>query len=229
MSNELPRGWVTPAATEGLWGEDGTYGLVPYEALPPLPPITGSFFEWLRRAPTPEDPLTIMDDPAAQRVADFGPRLDQLMREAGAIGLTVPPELRTFMTSAAIHGRVPTCTACYLELGSRLIEIPEGVPGRLLRFMNDQQCCVVWYVHLRSDGGHAVVCGAPDWIEDAEGESLEDVTNPTELMTCASSFEEFVHRFWLENTLWYALRDGRELSPGEREYVAAAHRSRPSC
>lgn len=185
--------------------------------------MAGADFEWLRRAPTPEDPLVIRD----QLLEEFGPQLDRLDRDAAALGLVIPPGLRTFLTSVELHRRVPTCTLCFLDLGSRLIAIPSAVPGRLLRFMNDQQCCVVWYVHLQPGGGHAIVFGMPNWIEGAEGESLEDVAEPTELTTCASTIQEFVHRFWLENRLWYALEERRELSPGERDYVEAARRWRP--
>ncbi len=39
------------------------------------------------------------------------------------------------------------------------------------------------------------------------------------------SFEAFIKRFWLENTLWYAVHRGDELAGELRDYVEAAARA----
>ena len=67
-------------------------------------------------------------------------------------------------------------TACYLDLPTELIELPDGAPGRLLRFMNDQQCCRLWYLHLRLEGEATVVSAWPESHDAATGETLEDVS-----------------------------------------------------
>jgi hypothetical protein len=41
-----------------------------------------------------------------------------------------------------------------------------------------------------------------------------------EIFWCASSFEEFAYRFWLENRLWYSVRDaGHEHDVASRRYL----------
>lgn len=131
------------------------------------------------------------------------------------------------MTDPELHGRVPTCTACYIELSDRLVELPGGHPGRLVRFMNDQQCCLIWYVHLAPGGGHTVVSASPAF-DGRDGKRLEDVSSPRDLAVCAPSFEDFIHRFWLENTLWFALQSGRALDAEEQAYVDAVKKARAS-
>ena len=106
-------------------------------------------------------------------------------------------------------------------------ELP-GHPGRLLRFMNDQQCCLLWYVLLEPGGGHSVVCAAPEFDHERVGDSLEDVAEPRDAAVCAPSFEAFMHRFWLENSLWFAVNKRQPLTPEQTAYANAAKQQRPS-
>lgn len=226
--NGLPWGWFSPGGNRELWGDGGTYQPVPYDALPPLPKRVGTDFAWLRVAPEPTDALSVIDADDAPSVEEFGPKIEVLTAAAHSLALAVPPLLRPFMTEPELHGRVPTCTACYIDLPARLVPLPGGIPGRLLRFMNDQQCCLIWYLHLLPGGGHQVVCGAPEFYDDATGATLEDICTPGDLTICASTFEDFVYRFWLENTLWYAIRLKRSLTDDERTYLETASASRSS-
>ena len=41
---------------------------------------------------------------------------------------------------------------------------------------------------------------------------------------CADSFGEFIYRFCIENSLWFALRDNLPLAPDEQSYLRAAKR-----
>jgi hypothetical protein len=183
--SELPWGWLTPGSNEQLWGQAGTYKSVPYEALPPLQRV-GTGLAWLRAAAEVPAPLTVMDADDAPSLADLGTRLDQLTAEARELELVVPPDLRVFMTDPGIHGRVPTVTACYLDLPVRLVPLPDDRPGKLLRFMNDQQCCVLWYLHLIPGGQHRVVCVMPEFDDDGTARPS------TTLSCCAISW--FAHR-----------------------------------
>lgn len=236
-SASLPRRWYTAGTNLEVWGEAGTYKEVPYEALPPLPATTGDgSFAWLRGAPLSPHGLDFGDDANsgdtgendADRRASINARLASIIDEATALGLTVPPALVAFIGHPELYRRVPSCTACYLDVPQRLIELPDGRPGRLLRFMNDQQCCLLWYVHLEPGGGHSVVCAAPEFDDDATGESLEDVSKPCDLAMCAPGFEAFMHRFWLENTLWFACSKRTPLSAEQQAYADSAKRARES-
>jgi hypothetical protein len=124
-----------------------------------------------------------------------------------------------------LYKRVPSCTGCYYDLGARLIPIPEHVgPERLLRFLNDQQACYLWYLLLEPGGGHKVARAWSEWQDEQPpgAQSLEDVSTPRDIEICASSFEEFIKRFWIENTIWFAVNRGEPLHGELRAYAEAA-------
>jgi hypothetical protein len=217
----FPLGWYTPGAHPDFWGDAGTYTLIAYDDLPPLE-SSGSegSFDWLTELPDDDDALAFED-------VSVSP-MDQMMRLADRgtrLGLSIPTSFFSFMSSPAIHRRIPTCTACYLDLPNRLVEVP-GVAGRLLRFMNDQQSVLLWYLYLVPNGEHAVVVATPEWDEDADGDTLEDVVRLTDIVLCAPTFDAFIHRFWLENTIWYALYEGRQMTGEQKRYLDAVHTTR---
>ncbi len=84
--------------------------------------------------------------------------------------------------------------------------------------------CYLWYLLLRPDGSHHVVRAWPEWkdVESSDAESLEDVTTPRDLEICAPTFEEFIKRFWIENTIWFAVNKGEVLDGELRAYAQAA-------
>jgi hypothetical protein len=166
-------------------------------------------------------------DGASDQGGSIATRLALIVSEAAKLGLTVPAALVAFIGHPELHRRVPSCTACYLDVPTKLVELP-GHPGRLLRFMNDQQCCLLWYVLLEPGGGHSIVCAVPDFDDDAVGDSLEDIAKPRDVALCAPSFEAFMHRFWLENSLWFAVSKKQPLTAEQRAYANAAKQHRPS-
>jgi hypothetical protein len=142
----LPSRWTTAGHCRELWGDGGTYKAVPYEVLPPLEgPFDGSF-AWLRAAALGEHGMTFEQQPKgaiAEHVAAAA-------AEAKSLGLIVPNAFITFVMDADVYQRVPSCTACYYDIGARLVAIPEHPgPERLLRFLNDQQACYLWYLLLQ--------------------------------------------------------------------------------
>lgn len=242
--NELPRRWMSPGSHD-LWGRDPSrkpYKAVPYEALPPLHRATSEPFAWLRAAParSAREQLKIGQDgeSVAPRLAreSLGRRLEAIVAETKRERLTIPATYLTFMNDTSLHERVPTCTACYLDVPAKLVALPGGQPGRLLRFMNDQQCSVLWYLHLTPDGGSSVVCAEPaddddeEDEDDVEDETLDDVLELRDVAICAASFEELVHRFWMENTLWFSLYEKTKapLTPDQQAYLDAVKKALPT-
>jgi hypothetical protein len=229
----LPRRWFTAGTNLDVWGDAGTYKAIPYELLPALPewPRDGSF-SWLLSAPLAPHGLDVGDDSRPEEPrASVPERLAKITEEVKRLGLTVPPALVTFILHPELHKRVPSCTACYLDVPAKLVELDgaQAAPGaRLLRFMNDQQCCLLWYVLLEPGGGHSVACAWPEIDNEATGETLEDVSKPEDVVICASSFEEFVQRFYLENSLWFASTKGVPLSIEQQAYAEAAKKARQS-
>ncbi|KAI9772812.1 MAG: hypothetical protein M1839_002285 [Geoglossum umbratile] len=219
MSTEqkpIMRGWFGAGGSSRLWDGWGTYQFISPESLPPVTKSDSDEFAWLRAAPDTECPLGSMDEGSIE------PRLDALTAGANELGLKVPPALRVFMLDPSLQGKVPTCTACYLDLSTKLIPLPdENTPGRLLRFMNDQQCCLLWYLHLLPNGQYKVVCASPEFKGgDDSGETLDDgIEKLHNLVVCADGLEEFVRRFWVENWAWFDEHGGRELTGEVKEYV----------
>jgi hypothetical protein len=147
---------------------------------------------------------------------------DQVRRLAEEVArerLWLPESFVRFISEPEVHRRVPTCTSCYLELPDRLVAAPGDPEGRLLRFMHDQQCCLIWYLYVRPARDPAVVVVTPEFDEDAGGDVLEDVVRLREPLVCAPAFEDFIHRFWMENAIWYALSRQRSLTLEQTAYV----------
>jgi hypothetical protein len=215
-------GWYTAGTHPDLWEGDGTYSLIPETALPPidLDRFDGSF-SWLPPLPQGDDPLDF--ESRAQSIAN----LERASLEAAKRRFSIPSAFTRFMTTPELHRRVPTCTACYLDVSKGLIHGPAEGGGHLLRFMNDQQTVLVWYLYLQPGGGHCVLVGIPEWRDDAQGDTLEDAIDVHEFRVCGPTFESFLFRFWIENAIWYALHNGRPLTPEQVAYVTHARTARP--
>ena len=223
IATALPKRWFTAGGNRKLWGDGGTYTEVAYESLPSVNVTSEGSFRWLEQPASGLDLMSFEQTPVELIEA----RLNELVAAAAGAGLVVPSSFIRFISDPALHARVPSCTACYFDLGARLIPIPDDVgPARLLRFMNDQQACLLWYLLLEPDGGHRVACAWPEW-RDEGGDTLEAAVEPRDVAVCASSFEEFIKRFWIENTLWYSVNKGQPPIVGElRSYLDAAARTR---
>ena len=121
-----------------------------------------------------------------------------------------------------MQAKVPTCTACFLVLSEHLVPLADG--QFLLRFVNDSQSCVMWYLWLGREG-ESKVLASPFFFERDIFDALNDEENPIEYdeafrhaMVCADSFPEFLYRFWIENTIWYLLRERLELNSRQGDY-----------
>jgi len=233
------------------WGGDGTYGVHPLAKMPAITtPLRGTF-DWLPPSPygglayrdrveyeeveaptglSPEEALlaAIMGPPPKRKPTRPGwDGLDALAAEASSLGLVVPREMIVFLSSPELFTRVPTCTACYLDL-SQLVPGPTR-RTRLIRFMNDQQCSVLWYVQLEPGGSHSVLAAGARWKkrQPRTPRTLEDEMTPQGFTRCAASFEELIHRFWIENTIWFAehARPPKQLSAEQRAYAKAARKA----
>ncbi len=131
----------------------------------------------------------------------------------------LPAEFVTFLADPLLRDSVPTCTACYWEESLPVAPSPVHESAQLVRFLNDQQGCVFWYLHLLPDGTHEILSGqyAYDMEEVPPGHAEAD------LLRVAGGFDEFIARFWIENLAWYEVvgqdRSDENLSGPVREYV----------
>ncbi|WP_405616977.1 hypothetical protein [Streptomyces sp. NBC_01508] len=195
-----------------------TYEYYSYESLPPLDSdrFTGAF-RWLGD----------LGEPIPHQVT----RLDGLAKELSARGLTLPPDFVTFQTGANLHGSLDkvSATGCWTNISDPLPSPVE--PGAyLVRFLQDQQDCVTWYLYLRPSSEAFVVHSEIDYEYEYEarregeesGADLDDAEKQrAALLWCAPSFEEFAYRFWIENRLWHATNGGGspQLEPRLRDYL----------
>ena len=224
LDSPFPLGWYTAGSHESFWGCGNTYTLIPYDQLPELGRSHGDgSFRWLPAGPEGNTVLEFHEESNDTRL-DLG----QLHREAQQAGVRIPDAFAAFLRTPEIHRRVPTCTACYLELSARLLEPPSNRSGRLLRFMNDQQACVLWYLYLAPGEVPAVVAGMPGCLDDTSEDSLDDDDGVVfeQFVLCAPDFETFMYRFWIENSIWYALAKRRPLTSGQKAYLDAVQRAR---
>ncbi|MEV0269317.1 hypothetical protein AB0H43_11100 [Hamadaea sp. NPDC050747] len=205
----MRRGWVS-AGLGPRRPVSGTYGFDPAEDLPSLPvDHPGGLHAWMTG-------LIPLNELAKGR---YG--LDTLggpVRVA-AHRAALPESFVAFVTDPALRDSVPTCTSCYWESDLPTAPSPVTEGATLVRFLNDQQGCLFWYLHLLPTGEHEVLCGgiAYDCEEADPQEAAED------LLLVADGFDEFIARFWIENLAWYEVvgqkRPEEELSPPVRDYV----------
>jgi hypothetical protein len=194
-----------------------TYERYPYESLPPLDStqFTGTF-QWLGG----------VGDLVPEQVT----KLTGLAADLTASGLRLPQDFITFQTSSNLYGSLDevSVTGCWTDVSEPLPSPVE--PGAfLVRFLRDQQDCVIWYLYLRL-GEAFVVHSHLDYEYEYEarrdGEQTQtDLDDAQEqraaIFWCAPSFEEFAHRFWVENRLWPAVHGGdlSRLEPQLRDYL----------
>jgi hypothetical protein len=215
-SAPFPAAWFT-SGPNVLWGLETTYGLIPYDLLPPIEhhDFDGTF-SWLPTLPPHNSRLDY--DPDSN-----GCGLDSLPEfeaEARSLGLSLPKAFVHFVSTADLYQRVPSCTACYLDFSHGLIEDPSESGGRMLRFMNDSQACVLWYLYLAPSGDHCVLASG-EWHYGFRDDPNR-VLDPKVYFWCAPNFESFVYRFWLEDQIWRRVRHGEVPTPEEARYLQAA-------
>ena len=199
---------------------DGTYCFSAYESLPPLAPPDETL-AWLG----PLDDTVDQQMDVHRRPDEPQGKLRDIVADAGRLGLTLPDAFLRLMISRELRDRIPSCTACYFKLGDHIMECP-GSPGTyIVRFLNDQQDCVLWYLYLTPAGQHAVLAALPEletYADPAKPSNADEIARVVQATwACAPSFAAFIYRFWLENSIWFKL-DGSDKAPlteVERRYL----------
>ncbi|HST83423.1 MAG TPA: hypothetical protein VLL08_16955 [Kineosporiaceae bacterium] len=159
-------------------------------------------------------------------LGDRGPRHDgntarlaDLAELLAAVGVTLPADFIAFYSWSGWAAQLDTVsvTGCWTRLGPSPIFSPVEPGAFLVRFLSDQQDCVTWYLYLRR--------GRPAFVVHSYGLDFLDETDEEDagvIYRCASSFEEFAYRFWVENRIWSHLNDSDAgtLPPEFAEYLA---------
>jgi len=197
---------------------NGTYCYYNYEELPPLDTkLFQGTFDWLPN----------LSQHLRQRLAVYqqidentlNENLQSLLLACRAKNIQLPPEFIVLMNEYELQQQIPSCTACYFDLSTDIIPSPlPNDDAYLIRFLNDQQDVLLWYLYLKPTGEHCVVV-SPICFDDQEyTQTLPKETILANTFYCAASFEAFIYRFWLENTIWFDL-ESNELSEVSKQYV----------
>lgn len=214
----FPAGWI--GADLGQYRPcDGTYCYYEYDTLPPLDEtrFTGQF-EWLKPLSAQLEATMSVHLPPNSHEKALLKNLAQVQKEAEQLGRPLPAEFVAFMQNRAWREAIPSCTACYFDCSGRLVHCPI-TGGYFVRFYNDQQDCCFWYLYVSPSGEQAVFTS---WVMiDEEGfNPAEEEHFAQQIAVCAPSFELFLYRYWLENSLWFGLDEGKNfLTPEFNDYL----------
>jgi len=213
------RAWITAGHSE-LWNCAGTYCIVPYETLPRVGRAADDL-KWLdsvsselRRAIDGTSTLNSDDNQID--------KLEDVVARAQNLSLNLPQPFLRFMRDPCLQDKVPTCTACFLALSEDFIPILSAEGHFLLRFVNDSQSCVMWYLWLSREGNSGVVAShyffEPEIFDVMEYKDVDRKDLVPEAFLCADTFTEFLYRFWVENSIWYSMHKRLRLTPIQEEY-----------
>lgn len=195
---------------------DGTYCPYVYDSLPPIPDVA-SFsgkFEWLQT-----ESSDIAEIHAQTSEDAINKQIAILKAEAERLNITLPQGFEFFFSSEELRMAIPSCTACYFTLSEKFIPAPIAEGGYFLRFYNDQQDVLLWYIYFAPSGEHCVVVSNLFLDDEEYLHSIPEDAIKRSMAYCAPSFEAFLYRVWLENTIWFKLDDGSMRSAAESAYL----------
>jgi hypothetical protein len=134
--------------------------------------------------------------------------------------IAVPAAFSQFTTDPSLRKRLRSATACYLDLGDSLVVVEGG--GALIHFLSDQQWVLHWSLFVGpGPSGCVIATSEPLGFMDDGIEHFAFSPGSDDAVICAASFSEFIYRFWVENEIWFALHEGRDLTAEQLGYVAA--------
>ena len=217
----LKSGWYTVCGE--LWEKyDATYYLIPYDKLPVLDEsLFHGNFNWLTdlRSEIKEryDNISLYSDRNNLK------HLDRILNFASAMNINLPISFQKFLTDFHLQKRIPICTDCWLEVSNENIALPENNDCYLVRFLNDQQGVLLWYLCFNKASAHCVIVSSYYFEKELQYSVYNKELDNSELLRnafyCAPSFEEFLYRFWIENTLWFDLNENLPLTETENKYL----------
>jgi len=186
---------------------DSTYNLYDIGSLPPLPgdELNGSF-DWLIRHPSPLD--------FDERFRDGWGITDgwnnytrdskaELMAACQESNVHIPPEFFRFMDNIDLVTRIRSPTDCEFVYPRAIIPYPSSHAGHFVHFYSDSQDCWLWYLYIDPEQ-NCVVIAADDFLDEPHDDEYW-YNEHGHMNLCASSFESFMFRLWIENEIWFRL------------------------
>ena len=203
---------------------NSTYSSTDFNSLPPTPELASNC-SWLAELHPSID--AAMEDYRldAEAKARYADQLKHIESEAISNEIKLPDTFLTIAHSFELQERIPSCTACYFDLPETIVESPFRNDDFMLRFLNDQQVCVCWYIYFPKQGPSFVISSSGDGDEPFLDE-IDFVSKPQSVQECLEttsiagrSFDEFIYRFWIENLIWLKLNEQIPMNRIELDYV----------
>jgi hypothetical protein len=206
----FPEGWFS-IGNGDPWNAFGTYGFIPFKFVPHLNTklFTGDF-QWLTEPDNKLEKFVMMED--------SGVTFSSVVDSAKSLGIVLPKAFLIFFDSPFYQNCIISSTDCYFDLSDKVIAYPGNESGYFIRFMNDGQSVMHWYLYIDKENKHKVA--ACKWKLDSNlpfGISLERKLE--DVIICSNSFEEFIYRFWIENRIWISNVFKLLKSEEEEEYL----------
>lgn len=229
MSDPFEMGWFT-AGSSDIWNCQSTYCFITYDSLPKIEhDLLQGNFHWLTDLQGDETCMAQDDISSAKLEQHMLNNLTQLLFSCREKKIELPESFCLFFQNTSLYSNIPSCTACYFDLSNSLLSCPGDDEAYLIRFMNDQQGVLLWYLYIHPQHPARVVVASPEWKDEDENiTQLDDAVILKDLIKCAESFEEFIYRFWIENKIWFALYEERPLNKEQQEYMLAAKIESPA-
>ncbi|QDT10976.1 hypothetical protein [Planctomycetes bacterium K23_9] len=223
--------WIAPQIP-GYRPCGTTYGSFSPDDLPPLPKRETSMHDWLSSLPN----IRLSGKPLTNHTVDgirsrrewSGFARSKLVDRSKAIGAPPPQDFLDFVFDVENVLRFRSPTGCHFTLPDRPIHDLCQPGAYFVRFLDDSQDCVHWYLYVEPDGQSSIAAawGYDHWMETDLGVDIEDdqITEieyaSTDLASCASSIDEFLRRYWIENEIHFRLvTDDWTLTPEMNDYV----------
>ena len=190
------------------------------------PRLTGKFdnLDWL--VPMHPAILSSMElyFPKPNKQELISKNFNLIQEHAIELGIQLPENFIRLLGSTELQRRIPSATACFFELPNCFSLSPFQEDTYLLRFLNDQQYCYSWYLNIHQKSKVNIICSTGlYYINVLEKIDFSDELNVKEAKTntifTADSFNEFIYRFWLENTIWFKLEFDIKLTDIEINYM----------
>lgn len=221
---DLPVTWIGPGIP-GFRDCDGTYCETPLQDLPAVQ--VSDDLAWLKPLHPTIDAEMRQYRPNARERQRYEQKAKAILAQAAELGLRLPVAFGELAQSETLRDRFPSATACYFDLPEKIVPAPFELDGHIIRFLNDQQICVLWYLYLPAQGEPLVLASCPvegaDFLEELNAEdarAVAEATGATRIV--ARTFTEFLYRYWIENTVWLKLSHGINLGPAESAYIGSA-------
>jgi hypothetical protein len=208
MTLELQGAWYT----YGLPGIECTGATYCRRALADVPSIEAPtpLWSWVPRVP---HPLEWSIDGASEGQ-------ERAFLDAVATArLQLPDSFIEFVTRRELRDAIRSGTGCWWTLGPDSLATLPADPTPTIRFLNDQQDVLFWYLLLDGSPDPPVVVSYQDF-----GDPTVEPGPPDDVWKCASTFHEFMYRFWIENEVSFRSEAGERLTPEQAVYLAEAKR-----